>query len=93
MFDFSNAPASRVTPHFWVYWAVTIPLTLITLAAWKIWMNLQNGALSVQDNLSSANKMLAVQGALDENLASNTPLYLMRLNSSDGFERLAKGSV
>lgn len=26
-----------VSPSFWMYWAVTIPLTLIILAAWWFW--------------------------------------------------------
>jgi hypothetical protein len=29
--------------NFWVYWAVTIPLTIIVLAAWRIWMHFQFG--------------------------------------------------
>lgn len=24
-------------PHFWMYWAVTLPLTVITLSTWGLW--------------------------------------------------------
>jgi hypothetical protein len=29
--------ASHVSGYFWVYWTVTIPLTLLTMAGWFTW--------------------------------------------------------
>jgi hypothetical protein len=44
MFDF--APSSdhgpRLSSSFWMYWAVTLPLTLILLGIWKARMHIQN---------------------------------------------------
>lgn len=28
---------SSVSPDFWVYWAVTVPLTIVTLTGWAVW--------------------------------------------------------
>jgi hypothetical protein len=28
-------------PHFWIYWAVTIPLTIVTLAVYFLWSKLK----------------------------------------------------
>jgi hypothetical protein len=27
-----------IGPHFWVYWAVAIPLTLLVLGFWAVWI-------------------------------------------------------
>jgi len=42
LFDW-DAESSRgiVTPHFWVYWAVTIPLTLLTMVIIALWIQVQ----------------------------------------------------
>ena len=43
MFTFfprSNVPA--VSKDFWLYWAITIPLTLVVLATWALWMHLRH---------------------------------------------------
>jgi hypothetical protein len=38
-FNFQNAPdmASTVSPRFWLYWAVTIPVTGFFVTVWYIW--------------------------------------------------------
>lgn len=36
-----NVPERSVSPDFWIYWAVTIPLTLITLAGWATWWKIE----------------------------------------------------
>ncbi|KAE9362787.1 hypothetical protein N431DRAFT_551031 [Stipitochalara longipes BDJ] len=38
-FNFQNAPniSSAVSPEFWLYWAITIPLTLIVVGLWLLW--------------------------------------------------------
>ncbi|CZR69349.1 uncharacterized protein PAC_19249 [Phialocephala subalpina] len=44
MFTWSSSTSSPssssdpiVSPKFWIYWAVTIPLTLLTMLIWRIW--------------------------------------------------------
>jgi hypothetical protein len=27
-----------VSPRFWIYWAITIPVTLLVLAIWGVWI-------------------------------------------------------
>jgi hypothetical protein len=37
-FDFGNdATQHTVSPLFWLYWAVAIPLTVAVLTVWKVW--------------------------------------------------------
>lgn len=38
-FDFKDAPdmASVISPRFWIYWAATVPFTLIVVAAYFLW--------------------------------------------------------
>ncbi|KAK9777964.1 hypothetical protein SCAR479_05290 [Seiridium cardinale] len=35
--DNDNPSKSSVSPDFWIYWAVAVPLTVITLAGWATW--------------------------------------------------------
>ncbi len=44
MFDWSSSALSStdvtnktVSTQFWIYWAVTIPLTLSAMVAWRLW--------------------------------------------------------
>lgn len=39
MFDWAtqSGEADTVSKKFWIYWAVTIPLTLLTMIVWRIW--------------------------------------------------------
>jgi hypothetical protein len=30
--------SSVVSPRFWIYWVVTVPLTLVVLTIWSIWL-------------------------------------------------------
>ena len=40
MFDWSAGPGQTVVfPHFWVYWAFAIPLTVLVLALWLLFMS------------------------------------------------------
>ena len=36
--------------HFWIYWAVTIPLTIVTLSAWTLYTKLFNPAVPRHGN-------------------------------------------
>ena len=38
-----------VSKRFWVYWAVTVPLTLATLLAWAVWTRRETRRQSVKD--------------------------------------------
>lgn len=39
MFDW-NAPVNKTLSHrFWIYWAVTIPLTVVVIVCWIFWAN------------------------------------------------------
>ncbi|KAK0637135.1 hypothetical protein B0T17DRAFT_99160 [Bombardia bombarda] len=33
--------ARVVTPSFWIYWVVSIPLTLVTMLVWRVWWHRQ----------------------------------------------------
>ena len=37
---FSWVPGGNLTisPHFWIYWVVTIPITVLVLVVWAIWL-------------------------------------------------------
>lgn len=39
MFSWSmeSGGSTSVSPDFWIYWAATVPMTIITLAGWAIW--------------------------------------------------------
>jgi hypothetical protein len=45
MFDWrssgTDGSSSRASPDLWIYWAVTVPLTLVTLSGWAIWWKLE----------------------------------------------------
>ena len=41
MFDW-NAPVDKtMSDRFWIYWAVTIPLTVVVVVCWIFWANRQ----------------------------------------------------
>jgi hypothetical protein len=35
--SFSEAGSSSVVKSFWVYWAVTVPLTVVVITIWRLW--------------------------------------------------------
>lgn len=39
--DTQTVGHSVVSRHLWVYWAVSVPLTFLTLTLWFVWMRLQ----------------------------------------------------
>jgi hypothetical protein len=42
MFDFQpSVPGVNiaVSRFWWVYWVITVPLTLIVVGLWKVWLN------------------------------------------------------
>ena len=43
----------KVTPGFWLYWAVAVPLTLATFAVWLSWRRWQDRKVRVGDEESN----------------------------------------
>ncbi|KAM7218325.1 hypothetical protein V8F06_006248 [Rhypophila decipiens] len=37
----SGASGQTVVPQFWIYWAISIPMTVLILLAWRIWWHFQ----------------------------------------------------
>lgn len=53
LFHWETAPTaghSIMTRQFWLYWAVTLPLTLVTVGSWLLWMRLQARRRRVRDS-------------------------------------------
>ncbi|KAH6645003.1 hypothetical protein BKA67DRAFT_586711 [Truncatella angustata] len=54
-----GAPMSFVSPNFWIYWTVAIPLTILTLIGWATWWRIEERRFvrdiqqAVQDKPSS----------------------------------------
>lgn len=88
MFDFSSpstsSQASTSTPtstaivksNFWMYWAVTIPLTLLILIIWKFWMGIHRNRdeKGVNDYLGTE-RVMAYRNKVNESMEINTPFY------------------
>jgi len=36
-FNFQNSGSPAVSHQFWIYWAVTIPLTIFIVGVWYVW--------------------------------------------------------
>jgi flagellar biosynthesis/type III secretory pathway M-ring protein FliF/YscJ len=51
LFDWASSTSSHIstTPHFWIFWAITIPLTLIVLALWAFWIKIVVPRQQLQD--------------------------------------------
>jgi membrane protein implicated in regulation of membrane protease activity len=77
MFDFSAPPgsASFVNSNFWVYWAVTIPLTLAVLTIFRLWMSFQREMKGIEGESLKQERTMVVQSMHEANLALNTPFY------------------
>lgn len=39
MFEWPQTPGQTVSDHFWIYWAVTLPVTLVVVVIWLAWTN------------------------------------------------------
>lgn len=47
MFDWGGADRGKtssltVSPSMWIYWAITVPLTIVTFLVWVIWSRREN---------------------------------------------------
>jgi hypothetical protein len=72
--DWSAAsPSGIVTDHFWVYWAVTVPLTLITMFVVSFWIVIRgkkNEAIS-----KAARRSVGFEGHETENSSLSDNSY------------------
>jgi len=84
MFDFSSPPTSPqaspstsiVSSNFWMYWAVTIPLTLFILTVWKFWMGINRARDKKGGNEPlRTERVTAYQKKVNESMEINTPFY------------------
>lgn len=75
MFDFSIDSSGRkhsiVTSNFWMYWVVTIPLTLVVLTLWKLWMSFHRETSA--NNSEWQERTTAMKSMHEANLGLNTP--------------------
>ncbi|KAL2826665.1 pyridoxal phosphate-dependent transferase [Aspergillus cavernicola] len=59
--DTSNTDTDdpTVSPRFWIYWAVSAPLTALTLAGWAIWWSFEKHRYDdqIQDTMKSAEEI------------------------------------
>lgn len=39
--DWQPGVSSDALSHFWVYWAISIPLTLLVIIGWRLWWRRQ----------------------------------------------------
>jgi hypothetical protein len=55
----SNTEGSVVSSRFWIYWAVSAPLTLLTLLGWALWWSFESRRfdLDVAETLESAGSL------------------------------------
>lgn len=69
MFDWKAGPESNVmSRHIWIYWAVTIPLTLLVLLIWVIWMKRQYLSRKLKDISFLALRRTRVKGTTLEGI-------------------------
>jgi hypothetical protein len=48
MFQWSATAGLQVQSHIWVYWATSIPLTLLTIGFWWVWLKFTRGSERAQ---------------------------------------------
>jgi hypothetical protein len=41
MFNWDLDSQETISPNLWIYWVVSIPLTLITAGGWRVWWHYQ----------------------------------------------------
>jgi hypothetical protein len=69
VFDWAAESSSGIiTTHFWIYWAVTIPLTLLTMFVVSFWIVIRgkkNEAISLAARLSVGGEEVHVVHVVD----------------------------
>lgn len=66
MFDWKpESPETQITSkYFWVYWAVTIPLTATVIGVWRVWWGMEEK--KYQEELRRAKQDLKIPVDYDE---------------------------
>ncbi|KAF7959731.1 hypothetical protein EAE96_001341 [Botrytis aclada] len=67
-FDFQNESGLRaaVSPSFWIYWAITVPVTLIILVFWYLWERKRDERFIRERNEREETEDLASEIDLDD---------------------------
>lgn len=58
-----DATSSIVSRHFWIYWAVMIPLTVATVLAWILWTRMTGLRHRAQDRMGRESLLNEIDGA------------------------------
>jgi len=69
-------PEKTISDLFWVYWAVTVPLTILVAAAWRIWWSHEKKHFD-QDVGKSQRAGVVDEGETEDVMAAKKPLPLM----------------
>jgi hypothetical protein len=49
MFDWNPSDGSHiVSPYIWIYWAISVPLTVIGILVWRVWWRMEDAKHSSQ---------------------------------------------
>ena len=48
MFQWSATAGLQVQSHIWIYWAISIPLTILTIGFWMVWLKFTMGSERAQ---------------------------------------------
>jgi hypothetical protein len=48
-FDFHAQPGEQVSGRFWIYWVVTIPVTIAIVAIWYVWEKKRDARYDQED--------------------------------------------
>jgi hypothetical protein len=48
-FNFQNSSGPSVSESFWIYWAVTIPITMIIVGVWYVWEKKREARYNKED--------------------------------------------
>ena len=69
MFDWGGGDASSlaVSPNMWIYWVITVPLTVVTFLIWLLWSRSENIKSSKRLVTYRANAPMESKGATTQN--------------------------
>lgn len=68
MFDWGAGNTGSVSRSFWIYWVVTIPLTIVTLLGWGLWWQFEKKRFvqEVQEASQQPSRHRGLPEALEE---------------------------
>ncbi|KAI1122366.1 hypothetical protein F5Y10DRAFT_254195 [Nemania abortiva] len=63
-FDFQASTESSesvvLVPDFWIFWVVSVPLTLVILAGWRFWLHFEKNTLQSEYNVQQEDRDFGV---------------------------------